>query len=83
MPLSALIRPRSFAFEATTNGIPATIIQITELLQSYMIWVGTMDADLANPVDEETVERLAAAQGCLAKDWACAMPPIAVRGLLV
>lgn len=83
MPVQAPLAPRSFAFEATATGIPAIIIQVTELVRSYMIWMGTTDADVADASDLDTIERLVAAQGSLAKDWACVMPPVAVRELFL
>ena len=78
MPTTSAIGTRSFSFEATTNGMPAIIVQVTELLQSYMIWVGVVDADVGASPGTAMIERLAATQGSLAKDWACAMPPSSV-----
>ncbi|KAH9935531.1 uncharacterized protein B0H18DRAFT_976134 [Fomitopsis serialis] len=47
--------------------LPALAIQVTRLLDSYMLWIGTTD---------ETAEDVHSAplQGHLARDWACAMP---------
>ncbi|OBZ67160.1 hypothetical protein A0H81_12812 [Grifola frondosa] len=47
-------------------SLPALAVQITQLVGSYMLWVGTTDSEeeLAN----------APVQGCLSRDWACAMP---------
>lgn len=83
MSSPTVLAPKSFAFEATTTGIPGIIIQITELVRSYMIWVGTTDGDVASTTDSETLERIVADQGSLAKDWACAMPPIAVSAMIL
>ncbi|KAF8549229.1 hypothetical protein OG21DRAFT_1393525, partial [Imleria badia] len=49
-------------------GLPALAVQITRLVDSYMVWVG---------VTEETAETVenAPRSGSLCKDWACAMPP--------
>lgn len=48
-------------------SLPAIVVQVTRLVGSYMLWVGTTD------VAAEDV-RKAPLQGRLAKDWACAMP---------
>ncbi|KZT72120.1 hypothetical protein DAEQUDRAFT_749560 [Daedalea quercina L-15889] len=47
--------------------LPPLAIQVTQLLESYMLWVGTT---------EDAVEevRNAPFKGHLARDWACAMP---------
>lgn len=83
MSPSSPIVPKSFAFEGTSNGIPGVIIQVTELVRSYMIWAGTTDVDVTpDAIDQRTIERLVAAQGSLAKDWSCAMPPTAVRAAI-
>lgn len=78
MPAVSPLSPKSFGFEATTNGMPAIIIQITEMLQSYMIWVGAVNADITSLSGSTVIEQLAATQGSLAKDWACAMAPSSV-----
>ncbi|KZT10956.1 uncharacterized protein LAESUDRAFT_741287 [Laetiporus sulphureus 93-53] len=48
-------------------SLPALALQVTHLIDSYMLWVGTTD---------ETAEEVykAPLQGNLARDWACAMP---------
>jgi hypothetical protein len=78
---SSPLWPKSFAFEATANGMPAIIIQITELLQSYMIWVGAINADITPSSETNIIEQLAATRGSLATDWACAMPRLAVSAM--
>lgn len=51
---------------STDPSLPSLALQVIELVESYMIWVGIarggslQDAVLA---------------GSLGKDWACAMPP--------
>ena len=45
---------------------PPIVVQVTELVDSYMIWVGVDDV---GGTAEDAVAR-----GRLAKDWACAMP---------
>lgn len=87
----------------------ATLVQITCLLDSYMIWVGTTDeipgaeresepskptqAPISALSDSTENDELEAAQstsadarvlaaisnGRVARDWACAMPPLNVR----
>ena len=48
--------------------LPPLALQITQLVGSYMIWVG---------ITEEPAEKaeIAPSQGSLLRDWACAMPP--------
>ena len=55
---------------ASNDGLPALALQATCLVNSYMLWVGA--------TAEKDAERAASA-GRLAADWACSMPPIAVR----
>ena len=50
-------------------SLPALVVQVTRLVDSYMLWIGTTSEA------EENV-KLAPLQGCLAKDWACGMPPL-------
>lgn len=47
--------------------MPGLALQITQLVDSYMIWVGVAESS-------EGVER-ASVEGKLCQDWACAMPP--------
>ncbi|TFK93714.1 hypothetical protein K466DRAFT_511009 [Polyporus arcularius HHB13444] len=49
-------------------AVPALAVQITRLVDTVMIWAGTTDSE------PEEVHN-APLQGCLSKDWACAMPP--------
>ncbi|KAF9263310.1 hypothetical protein L218DRAFT_902319 [Marasmius fiardii PR-910] len=46
-------------------SIPAFALQITQLVDSYMLWVGLTSEDVSQ----------AAARGNLCRDWTCAMPP--------
>ena len=58
-------------YQAPSNdGVPAFALQVTCMINSYMIWIGS--------TREENTERAVEA-GKLAADWACAMPPVAVR----
>ncbi|TFL01584.1 hypothetical protein BDV98DRAFT_507180, partial [Pterulicium gracile] len=54
--------------ESTDPSIPHLAIQLTHMLDSYMIWVGT------TTLPEHDV-KYAPVQGSLCKDWSCAMPP--------
>jgi len=51
---------------SSDSALPALALQVTRLVDSYMIWVGTT---------EESAEEVhkAPLHGCLSKDWACAM----------
>lgn len=49
-------------------SIPQFALQITRLVDSYMLWVGLTGEDISK----------AAAQGNLCRDWTCAMPPQSV-----
>ena len=49
-------------------AVPALAVQITRLVDTFMIWAGTTDSE---PKEVHN----APLQGCLSKDWACAMPP--------
>lgn len=48
--------------------LPGFAIQVTRLVDSYMIWVGVCG-------DPGEVEK-APLRGNLCRDWACAMPPV-------
>ena len=59
------------------TSLPPLAMQIICLVDSYMIWVGT-----TSDVQGEQVEggaELAPLHGHLARDWACAMPPVRFR----
>jgi len=47
-------------------SLPALALQVIELVESYMIWVG-----VARGSAEDAVQ-----SGNLGKDWACAMPSL-------
>ena len=49
-------------------ALPGLVLQVTQLVDSYMLWVGISEG---GPEDKEQV----VAQGNLCKDWAVAMPP--------
>ncbi|KAF9520298.1 hypothetical protein BS47DRAFT_1335897 [Hydnum rufescens UP504] len=67
------MHPTCYAFESTAVA-PCIILEITELVNSYMIWVGSTESDLSSS-DRSTIEQQIAL-GRLANDWACAMPPL-------
>ncbi|GLB37582.1 putative proteasome assembly chaperone 4 [Lyophyllum shimeji] len=56
-------------------SLPALALQVTRLVDSYMLWIGTTEVPL-NDVDK------AATQSSLCKDWACAMPPRVAGGAI-
>lgn len=57
----------------TDPTMPGMALEVIELVDSYMIWVGVAESP-------ETVAK-ATLEGNLCRDWACAMPPKRVRGL--
>ncbi|KAI0342167.1 hypothetical protein BDW22DRAFT_1429651 [Trametopsis cervina] len=65
----AAIRMHTKYIAPSERSMPALAMQITELVGSYMVWVGTTD------VPAEKVES-APSQGSLLRDWSCAMPPL-------
>ena len=64
---SSLISVNSKYIAPSDPSLPALALQITSLVDSYMIWVG-----VTNQLPE-SVES-AARSGLLCRDWACAMP---------
>lgn len=54
--------------ESQKPTLPSLALQVTALVDSYMLWVGVCDGS------PESKER-AVIQGSLCKDWAVAMPP--------
>jgi Proteasome assembly chaperone 4 len=56
---------------AADPSLPALALQVTRLVDSYMLWIGTTE------LSPEDVSK-APSQGSLARDWACAMPAITV-----
>ena len=60
------------------TSLPPLATQIICLVDSYMIWVGTTSSDGGGEQVEGCAE-LAPLQGHLARDWACAMPPVRGR----
>ena len=59
------------------SSLPLLAMQIICLVDSYMIWVGTTSDGRGEQVDGGA--ELAPLQGHLARDWACAMPPVRFR----
>lgn len=53
---------------------PPLVLQITQMVDTYMLWIGAVD-NSANVGNGEN----AVLNGNLCKDWACAMPPSSVR----
>lgn len=48
--------------------LPALSLQVTQLVSSYMVWIGATEESAENA-------NLAPLRGFLLRDWACAMPP--------
>ena len=48
--------------------LPALSLQVTQLVSSYMVWIGATEESAENA-------DLAPLRGFLLRDWACAMPP--------
>ena len=71
-----MIETQTKYFPASNDGVPAFALQITKLVDSYMLWIGVVIG--AGDDVEQVVEK-----GKLCKDWACAMPPRLVRSFLV
>ncbi|KZT26666.1 hypothetical protein NEOLEDRAFT_1090019 [Neolentinus lepideus HHB14362 ss-1] len=67
--MSSAIHISSKYIPSSDSTLPALALQVTQLLGSYMLWIGTTE-DPPEQVDT------AALHGALAKDWACAMPSI-------
>ena len=61
------IRVETRYFPPAEPALPALALQITRLVNTCMLWVGTTE------VEAENVQK-APLQGSLSKDWACAMP---------
>ena len=61
------IRVETRYFSPAEPALPALAVQVTHLVDTCMLWVGTTE------VEAEEVAK-APLQGCLSKDWACAMP---------
>lgn len=59
------------------TSFPPLAMQIICLVDSYMIWVGTTSDTQGEQI--EGGAELAPLQGHLARDWACAMPPVRFR----
>ena len=69
--ISLAMQPRTHVetryVPSSEPALPALAVQTTRLVDTYMLWVGTTD------LEQEAVGN-APLQGCLSKDWACAMP---------
>ncbi|KAH8119097.1 hypothetical protein DFH11DRAFT_419754 [Phellopilus nigrolimitatus] len=55
-------------FAPSGDSMPALVLQLTRLVDSYMLWIGPTDS---GPEDAHK----APLRGSLCRDWACAMPP--------
>ncbi|KAL5507417.1 hypothetical protein ACEPAH_6873 [Sanghuangporus vaninii] len=68
-----MIETRLKYFQPQDDASSALVVQVTRLVDSYMLWVGPTNARSAE--DREAVE-MAPQNGSLCRDWACAMPPL-------
>lgn len=59
--------------ESSDPSQPSLVLQITQMVDTYMLWIGAADSNNSIGNGETTVLK-----GNLCKDWACAMPPRAV-----
>jgi len=55
---------------ASKPTLPPLVLQITQMVDTYMLWIGVAGTN-GNVEDGEK----AVLHGSLCKDWACAMPP--------
>jgi hypothetical protein len=67
-PASSPITITTTYLAASKPSLPGLVLQVTQLVDSYMLWIGIATG---GPEDKEG----AVAQGSLCKDWAVAMPP--------
>lgn len=51
-------------------SLPSLVLQVTQMVDTYMLWVGTADRNTDIGNGEKAV-----LGGNLCRDWACAMPP--------
>lgn len=70
-PTSSSIRVHTKYVAPPEPSLPALALQVTQLVGSYMVWVGATEESPENA-------QLATARGALTRDWACAMPPTSV-----
>lgn len=56
--------------ETSDPSLPSLVLQITQLVDTYMIWIGVAGDDTGVGGAEKAV-----LCGNLCNDWACAMPP--------
>lgn len=71
MTLPSAISVKTKYLPSSEQSLPALALQVTRLVNSYMLWIGTTD------VSPEDISK-APLQGSLARDWACAMAPSTV-----
>ncbi|KAF8331110.1 uncharacterized protein EI90DRAFT_3058588 [Cantharellus anzutake] len=69
-----MIVTKIFVFEKTPAS-PCILLQVTELVESYIIWVGISDTPVTSSEPQDILEQRIS-QGCLATDWGCGVPPL-------
>ncbi|KAF8973101.1 hypothetical protein BDZ97DRAFT_652432 [Flammula alnicola] len=55
---------------ASDPSLPPLVLQITQMVDTYMLWIGAAESKTSFGNGEQAV-----LGGKLCKDWACAMPP--------
>jgi hypothetical protein len=60
-------------FPSSGASFPALALQVTCLVDSYMLWIGVTEEELEEKASDAIL------QGHLGKDWAVSMPPWKVR----
>lgn len=60
-------------FPSSGASSPALALQVTCLVDSYMLWIGVTEEELEEKASDAIL------QGHLGKDWAVSMPPWKVR----
>lgn len=58
-------------FPPAGDSMPALVLQVTRLVNSYMLWIGATD-------ERPESASMAVLKGNLCRDWACAMPATSV-----
>ncbi|KAF9010539.1 hypothetical protein BDQ17DRAFT_1387772 [Cyathus striatus] len=67
MPSESSISVKTEYVPSSNPSLPALTIQVTKLVDSYMVWVGVAEGGPEGM-------QMSVLRGNLCKDWACAMP---------
>lgn len=63
-------RVQTKVLNSSDPSLPPLVLQITQMVDTYMLWIGAADGNTNVGNGENAV-----LNGNLCKDWACAMPP--------